>query len=280
MHRQQDLILAFCSKKGNDGPHSYGQCCWRRARLPAQFAERERSNSPFCKREWRMEFGWGVLDPSPHISSLVDARGQDVGGGCAVDAAEVKLVGVGLLEGLADKVGLRAALPGEVGRWSQVYALHTGTVKERGGGGQKGKSEQTLLNKAEGRRRSVRESGRFWYFGRGDIGVCADMQLCYNSNPIAAGPCHLSLAFSGGIPRRTWKHFQSVSDGRGGTDDGLHLHVGSPWVELLGQELCEPVEVVGRGGEGERGGEREGERERDAPQSVIYGNLQQVALMD
>lgn len=59
--------------------------------------------------------------------SLVDARGQDVGGGSAVDAAEVKLVGVGLLEGLAHKVGLRAALPGEVWRWREVNALHTRT---------------------------------------------------------------------------------------------------------------------------------------------------------
>jgi len=65
--------------------------------------------------------------------SLVDARGQDVGGGSAVDAAEVKLVGVGLLEGLAHKVGLRAALPGEVGRWREVHALHTRTGEERGG---------------------------------------------------------------------------------------------------------------------------------------------------
>ena len=49
----------------------------------------------------------------------------------------------------------------------------------------------------------------------------------------------------------------SVPEGRGGAYDWLHLHVGSPWVELLGQELCEPVEV---GTGGERGGWRERER--------------------
>ena len=84
----------------------------------------------------RMAWGiWaGSLGSEPaQQSSLVDARGQDVGGGSAVDAAEVKLVGVGFLEGLAHKVGLRAALPGEVWRWREVHALHTRTDEERGG---------------------------------------------------------------------------------------------------------------------------------------------------